>query len=119
MKFRKHNITIKKNTEKGLIIYYQSKIVMPIQETGTYIYIGPFSVKRQINPTSYELSFPETYKIHPVFHTSSLKSARLDPFPGPESGPPAPAMFDGNEEYEVETIVDCRKRRNVIPFLIG
>ena len=38
--------------------------------------IGPFIIKRQINPVSYELCLPDSLKIHPVFHVSLLEPYR-------------------------------------------
>lgn len=31
-------------------------------------YVGPFPVRRKINDVSYELTLPESFRIHPVFH---------------------------------------------------
>ena len=81
-------------------------------------FIGPFSVKKKLNEVSYELILPNSLKIHPVFHVSLLKPTVLDPFPDRGPGPPEPVMVDGDEEYEVEAIVDCRKRGNQLQYLV-
>lgn len=53
-------------------------------------------------------------RINPIFHVLLLKPAVPDPFPERNSGPPGSVMVDGEEEYEVEAIMDCRKRSNQI-----
>lgn len=79
--------------------------------------IGLFPVKRKLNELLYELSLPDSLKIHPVFHVSLLKPAVSDPFPY-RGRPPEPVLIDGSEEFEVEAIVDCRKRHNQVQYLI-
>ena len=81
-------------------------------------FMGPFPVKRKINLASYELSLPNSLKIHPVFHVSLLKPAAPDPFPNRGSKPPEPVQIDGCEEYVVEIILDCRKRQGQNQFLV-
>lgn len=73
-------------------------------------FVGPFIVKRKINNVSYELTLPDSLKIHPVFNLSLLKPMTPDPFPDHNAGPPEPVIIDGEEEYKVETILDCRRR---------
>ncbi|KAK3557600.1 hypothetical protein QTP70_030531 [Hemibagrus guttatus] len=43
-------------------------------------FIGPFEIVRQVNPVSYRLWLPPTYRISPTFHVSLLKPAH-----GPQS----------------------------------
>ena len=88
-------------------------------------FIGPFSVKRIISPVAYELELPSTMRIHPVFHVSKLKLLKprdLTSFPAsaaddpnPVSRPPPELINeDGEEEWEVDKIVNHRtiKQRN-------
>lgn len=81
-------------------------------------FMGPFSVKRKINDVAYELVLPNSLKIHPVFHVSLLKPVIPNSFSGRNTGPPEPVIIDNEEEFEVEAILDCRKRRNQIQYLI-
>jgi hypothetical protein len=70
-------------------------------------YIGPFTISEQISPVAFRLVLPAHYKIHNVFHASLLKAYK-------DSGtvqPPPPELIDGEEEYEVEDIIDHRDRR--------
>jgi len=82
-------------------------------------FIGPFFVKRIISPVAYELELPSTMRIHPVFHVSKLKILKpRDPVSFPASAaadpnhvsrpPPELINEDGEEEWEVEKIVNHR-----------
>ncbi|KAH0605094.1 uncharacterized protein H6S33_005076 [Morchella sextelata] len=73
--------------------------------------IGPYSIKRIINPYAYELELPRSMKIHPVFHVSLLSPKANDPLPGQQQLLPPPVEIEGEEEWEVEDILDSRKRR--------
>ncbi|KAH0603181.1 uncharacterized protein H6S33_008185 [Morchella sextelata] len=80
--------------------------------------IGPYSVKRIINPYAYELELPRSMKIHPVFHVSLLSPDGKDPLPGQQQLPPPPVEIEGEEEWEVEDILDLRKRRGRFEYLV-
>ena len=36
--------------------------------------LGPFVIKKQINPVAFELCLPKGLRIHPVFHASILEA---------------------------------------------
>ena len=39
--------------------------------------MGPFFVTKRVGPVAYELELPQTWKIHPVFHTSLLRPFKM------------------------------------------
>ncbi|KAH0606111.1 uncharacterized protein H6S33_003772, partial [Morchella sextelata] len=80
--------------------------------------IGPYIVKRIVNPYAYELELPRSMKVHPVFHVSLLSSAANDPLPGQQHLPPPPVEVEGQEEWEVENILDSRNRRGRFEYLV-
>ena len=93
------------------------KLPCPSRKLGPK-FIGPFEIKREINPVAFELALPESYKIHPVFHVALLKHVISSPFPGREEIPPPPVLVGDETEFEVESILDCRRRGRTIQFLI-
>ncbi|XP_061451490.1 uncharacterized protein LOC133369836 [Rhineura floridana] len=80
--------------------------------------VGLFEVEAQINPVAYRLKLPPTFKIYPVFHQVLLTvDYPLDPH-RLRSEPVPPLLVEGQEEYEVEQILDSRKRRGRLQYLI-
>lgn len=57
------------------------------------------------------ITLPETVRLHPVFHVSLLEPAASDPYPGQRVPPLRPVIVEGEEEWEVEDILDARIRR--------
>ena len=54
-------------------------------------------------------------RIHPVFHVSLLRPYRSD---GRRQPPPPVLTLEGEEEFEVERILDHRKRGRRMQFLV-
>lgn len=79
-------------------------------------FVGPFAVKRKMNNVSYELTLLDSLKINLVFHVSLLKPMTPDLFPDHNAGPTEPVIINGEEEYKVETILDCRRKRNQLQY---
>ncbi len=81
-------------------------------------YVGPFKIIRQITPVS--VSLPSNYRISPTFHVSLLKPAgcprgeRDQEEAVNESSPPI--NMDGEEAYQVQEILDSRRR--LLQYLI-
>ncbi|KAH8153128.1 uncharacterized protein LAJ45_02715 [Morchella importuna] len=57
-------------------------------------------------------------KIHPVFHVSLLSPEAGNPLPGQQLSPPPPVEIEGEEEWEVEEILDSRKRKGKFEYLV-
>ena len=71
--------------------------------------LGPFMVLEDPLLTTsyaYHLELPASMKIHPVFHVSLLEPAADDPYPGQTQSPPPPVIVDGDEEWQVDEILD-------------
>jgi hypothetical protein len=80
-------------------------------------YLGPFRVTGVIGEQAYELELPEKWTNHPVFHVSLLEPYKCRPGEDPASHPEA-VLLDGNEEYEIEEILDDRWRRGRTEYLV-
>jgi transposase InsO family protein len=83
-----------------------------------YKRLGPFTIKKRLSSHAYELVLPDTMKVHPVFHVSLLAPIATDPIPGQLAKPAPPVIVDGQEEHEVEEILDSRRSRNRIHYLV-
>ena len=71
-------------------------------------FIGPFKIFKRIGEQAYELELPPTMKIHDihdVFHVSLLRPYHEGRTYQP---PPVTILLDGEEESEVDTILDAR-----------
>uniref|UniRef100_A0A8C5P854 Gypsy retrotransposon integrase-like protein 1 n=1 Tax=Leptobrachium leishanense TaxID=445787 RepID=A0A8C5P854_9ANUR len=80
-------------------------------------YIGPFKVLRRINEVSYALDLPHTLRIPNTFHTSLLKPLLCNRFTTVIPRP-RPVLVQGQEEFEVQSIVDSRHSRGGLQYLV-
>ena len=71
--------------------------------------IGPFTIKQLVG-TSYQLDLSTSIKIHDVFHPSLLRKASTDPLPGQHNDPAPPVIVNNKEKWEVNDILDARKK---------
>ena len=80
--------------------------------------LGPYQVLEQVSPVAFRLALPRSLKIHNVFHTSLL-SAYVPPTSAQTvATPPKPVTKDGEEEYEVEEVLDSRVFRGCLEYLV-
>jgi hypothetical protein len=72
---------------------------------------SPFKVKRNIKNISYELHFPPTIRIYPIFYISLLEPADSD-----TPAKPAPEIHPNLQEkiYTVKRILKIRKYRKTL-----
>jgi hypothetical protein len=77
--------------------------------------LGLFKIKRIIGLVNYKLVLPKTMNIYPVFHILLLELVLLGVLPVlvTEIEPVNP-----NIEYEVEEILDHKRVRNYIKYLV-
>jgi hypothetical protein len=80
--------------------------------------LGPFLIIEQINPVAFKIDLPETMHIHPVFHVSMLEAYHTNDIPHRTVSPSQPIEIDGEDEYEVEHILDARYFGNSLKFLV-
>ncbi|SCV72370.1 BQ2448_3907 [Microbotryum intermedium] len=82
--------------------------------------LGPFTIKRVINPVAYELDLPSTMRIHPVFHVSLLQPYRSNTLPSRQQPVPPPShIIDGQDAFVVEKILDSRIRHGSLQYFLN
>ena len=69
-------------------------------------------------PYAYRVDFPADIEVHPVRHISVLEPAANDLYPGQVVQPPPPVEIDGEEEWEVEEVLDAKIRYRKLQYLI-
>jgi len=70
-------------------------------------WIGPYKVTHKVGKVAYQLDLPGNLKIHDVFHVSLLHPYLSDG----TVQPPPPILIEGEEEFEVDRILDHRDKR--------
>uniref|UniRef100_A0A803T7I9 Gypsy retrotransposon integrase-like protein 1 n=1 Tax=Anolis carolinensis TaxID=28377 RepID=A0A803T7I9_ANOCA len=80
-------------------------------------FIGPYPVVAQLNPVTFKLQLPRSMRIHPVFHRSLLLPAD-GVRPDVDRPAPVPILVDGEDEFEVQDILDSRFHRRRLQYLI-
>ena len=71
--------------------------------------MGPFTILAKVGSLAYKLQLPDTWRIHPVISVTQLEPAVDDPFDR-DTSPPPPVDVDGEEQWEIETIVRAEFR---------
>ena len=71
---------------------------------------GPFKIEKKISPVAYRLALPDYMRVHPTFHIDLLTPYKETDQYGPAFTPPPPDMIDGQEEQEIEGILDVRRK---------
>jgi hypothetical protein len=70
---------------------------------------GPFKVLKQLSEAVYQVEIPRQWKIHNVFHANLITPYKETELHGPNFTRPPPDLVDGEEEYEVEKVIDKKK----------
>jgi len=80
-------------------------------------FVGPYKIKAIISSNVVELKLPATVKIHPVVNVSQIKRY-VDQVNGQRKEIPQPMVIEGEEEWEVEKILNKRRIRGKNKFLV-
>ena len=79
---------------------------------------GPFEIEEVLGPVTYRLKLPITWRIHNVFHAILLKPYQENEVYGENFATPPPDIVNGEEVYQVETILKHRRRGQGYQYLI-
>ena len=80
-------------------------------------FIGPYKIKAIISSNIVELQLPTTVKIHLVVNVSRIKQY-IDQVDSQRRETPQPVVIKGEEEWEVEKILNRRRIRGKDKFLV-
>jgi len=80
-------------------------------------FVGPYRVKEIISLNAVKLELSSTVKIHPVVNVSRVRRY-VGQVEGQRKEQPAPVIIEGEEEWEVERILNKRKVRGKDKYLV-
>ena len=80
-------------------------------------FVGPYKVKKIVSSNAVELELSNTIKIHPVVNVSRIHRY-VGQVEGQKRGQPAPVIIDGEEEWEVEEILNKWQIRGKDKYLV-
>jgi len=83
----------------------------------TECFVGPYKVKGIVSSNVIELELPKTIKIHPVVNISRVRLYQSQ-VKGQKKIPPKLVIIEGEEEFEVERILNKRVVREMEKFLV-
>jgi len=81
-----------------------------------YKKIGPFRILAKIGTSAYKLALPPSMAIHNTFHISLLEPYQDNRFPSQIKEPPPPIQIEGEDEYELDEIIDSRLHYNKLQY---
>ena len=70
-------------------------------------FVGPYKIKGIISSNAVELELPKSIRIHPVVNVSKVWLYKPQ-VKGQKKIPPKPVIIEGEEEFEVEKILNKR-----------
>ena len=71
-----------------------------------------------MGPVTYQINLPESWKIHNVFHASLLRQYKETKVYGANYPRPLPEIEEGEEIYEVESILKHHRRGRGYQYFI-
>jgi len=80
-------------------------------------FVGPYKVKRIVSTNVVELELLRTVKIYPVVNISRIRRYK-EQVQGQKKQPDLPVIIEGEEEYEVEKVINKRKRYGKWEYLV-
>jgi len=86
-------------------------------EKSTERFIGPYRIKKIVSSNAIELELLSAVKIHPVVNVSRI-CRYVGQVEGQKKEQPLPVIIEGEEEWEVERILNKRRVRGKDKYLV-
>jgi len=80
-------------------------------------FVGPYKIKKIVSTNAVELQLSSTVKIHPVVNVSRI-CRYVGQVEGQRKEQPAPVIIEGEEEWEVERILNKQRVRGKEKYLV-
>ena len=80
-------------------------------------FVGPYKVQKIVSSNAVKLELPSTVKIHPVVNVSKIQ-CYVGQVEGQRKEQLAPVIIEGEEEWEVERILNKQKIRGKDKYLV-
>jgi hypothetical protein len=81
--------------------------------------LGPFKVIKKVSTHAYKVALPPSMnRLHNVFHVKLLERHHTEYFPRRRNSPPPPIEIDGEEQFEVDEILNSRVHRGRLQYKI-
>jgi len=80
-------------------------------------FVGPYKVKEIISSNTVRLELPSTVRIHSVVNVSRIRRY-VGQVEGQKKEQPAPVIIEGEEEWEVERILNKQRVRGKDKYLV-
>ena len=81
---------------------------------------GPYEITEKLSPLTYQLKLPrELHSMHDVMHIEKLLPYEEDTIPERVPVPPPPIEIEGETEYEVNKILDSRRKGKRLEYLVS
>jgi hypothetical protein len=97
--------------QSGDLVWLEGKNLRTVQPTAKLVpkRHGPFKITQVMSAVNYRLELPTQWSIHPVFHIDLLTPYHETTIHGANYQRPPPDLVEGEEEYEVETVLVSRR----------
>jgi hypothetical protein len=79
--------------------------------------LGPYPIL-EVYPNAVKLKLPHQIRIHPVVNISDVRPYQASTIPDQTTAPPPPVTVEGEEQYEVEKILNSRIWRRGLQYFI-
>jgi hypothetical protein len=80
--------------------------------------VGKFKIEKNVSSHAYKLELPPSMKIHPMFHIFLLEPAFNNLLQVQQQPPPPPTIIAGQQEWDVEEILEACIRYRKPLFLV-